>query len=60
MTRAMKLIDANLGLMECRVCGYRHRASIADGGTRYVRGSWKCSNDQCPSNQKRTSKAKVN
>jgi transcription elongation factor Elf1 len=54
----MKLIDASSGLMECQVCGLSHSASIqsglerADGSTRYYRGSYQCSNEQCPSNQK--------
>lgn len=58
MKGPMKLIDASCGLMECRVCGSRHTASLqsghdrADGITRYYRGSWQCSNEQCPSNQK--------
>ena len=53
----MKLIEASSGLMECRVCGFRHCASLqsgldrADGITRYYRGSWQCSNEHCPSNQ---------
>jgi hypothetical protein len=58
MQGPMKLIDASSGLMECRVCGSRHAASLqsglgrADGVTRYYRGSHQCSNEQCPSNQK--------
>lgn len=58
MKGPMKLIDASSGLMECRVCGSRHGASLqsgylrADGVTRYHRGTWQCSNDYCPSNDK--------
>jgi len=54
----MKLIDASSGLMECRVCGSSHIASIqsglerADGVTRLFRGSYQCSWEACPSNQK--------
>ena len=59
MKGPMKLIDASSGLMECRVCGSRHYASIqsgserADGVTRYYRGSYQCSNEGCPSNCKK-------
>lgn len=58
MKGSMKLIDASSGLMECRICDSRHYASLqsghdrADGVTRYYRGSWQCSNEQCPSNEK--------
>jgi hypothetical protein len=58
MKGPMKLIDASSGLMECRVCGSRHFASLqsgserADGVTRYFRGSWQCSDGYCPSNQR--------
>lgn len=58
MRGPMKLIDANSGLMECPVCGSWHHASLqsgyerADGITRFRRGSWQCSNEYCPSNQK--------
>ena len=39
----MKLINASTGLMECRVCGYRHTASIKPGsGGKFYRGSWQC------------------
>jgi hypothetical protein len=54
----MKVIDASSGLMKCEVCGSNHHASLqsgserADGVTRYYRGSYQCSNEQCPSNQK--------
>jgi len=46
--KVMKLLDANTGLMECKVCGNRQVASLqpgvdrADGKTRYYRGSWQC------------------
>jgi hypothetical protein len=62
MTKAMKLIDANSGLMECRFCGSRHVASLqsgsdrADGVTRYYRGSWQCGNERCPSKRNKTNK----
>jgi hypothetical protein len=54
----MKLINESSGLMECRICGSHHLANLqsgldrADGVTRYHRGSWQCSNEQCPSNPK--------
>ena len=60
----MKLIDASSALMECHVCGSRHRASLqsgyerADGKTNYFRGSWQCSNEHCPSNKKKWDAAK--
>jgi hypothetical protein len=58
MKGPMKLVDVSSGLMECRVCGSRHVASLqsgserADGVTRYYRGSWKGSDENCLSNQK--------
>ena len=58
MRGPMKLIDASSGLMECRVCGSSHFACIQSGAERvsgkaaYYRGSYQCSNEQCPSNQK--------
>lgn len=58
MRGAMKVIDRSSGLMECRVCGNRHCGNLqsgylrADGVTRLHRGSYQCSWDQCPSNQK--------
>jgi hypothetical protein len=58
MKGPMKLIDESSGLMQCRVCGSRHFASIqsgserADGVTRYYKGSHQCGSAQCPSNQK--------
>lgn len=58
MKGPMRLINAGSGLMECRVCGSQHNASLqsgldrADGVTRYYRGSWQCSNEHCPSNGK--------
>jgi len=60
----MKLIDESSGLMQCQVCGSRHIASIqsgylrADGVTRYYRGSYQCSNEQCSSNQKEWDESK--
>jgi len=58
MRGPMKVIDGSSGLMECQVCGLRHIASIqsglerADGVTRHHRGSYQCSDQQCPSNEK--------
>jgi hypothetical protein len=58
MQGPMKVIDGSSGLMECRVCGSRHHASLqsgserADGVTRLFRGSYQCSWEACPSNQK--------
>jgi hypothetical protein len=58
MRGPMKIIDGSSGLMECRVCDSRHCANLqsgylrADGITRYCRGSYQCSNEQCPSNYK--------
>jgi len=58
MKGPMKLINASSGLMECRVCGCRHYASLqsgserADGMTRYYKGSYQCSGERCPSNRK--------
>lgn len=51
-TKVMKLIDPSSGLMECKVCGKRHIASLQSGFdrkdevTRYYRGSWQCK-DKC-------------
>jgi hypothetical protein len=65
MTKAMKLIDANSGLMQCRVCGSRHHANLqsgldrADGVTRYYRGSWLCSNERCPSKRDKRNKPRA-
>jgi hypothetical protein len=65
MKGPMKLIDASSGLMECRVCCSRHVASIqsgserADGVTRFYHGSWQCSDEYCPSNQKVWDERKV-
>lgn len=40
---AMKLKDPYTGLMECRVCGAYHHASIKPRSNgRYYRGSWQC------------------
>jgi hypothetical protein len=51
--KAMKLIDPYSSLMECRACGTRHCASIKpDSNGRFYRGSWMCSNDSCPTNEK--------
>lgn len=64
MRGSMKVIHESSGLMECRVCGSRHVASLqsgylrADGVTRFCRGSWQCSDEQCPSNQKQWDESK--
>jgi len=51
--KAMKLINPYTGLMECKACGSRHWASIKpDSNGRFYRGSWMCSNDNCPTNEK--------
>ncbi len=58
MKGPMKLINGHTGLMECRVCGSQHIASLqsghdrADGVTRFHRGSYQCSYERCPSNVK--------
>jgi hypothetical protein len=53
----MKLINESTGEMEFRVCGSRHLASVKPstitrsgfvGGGHYCRGSWQCSNQDCP------------
>jgi hypothetical protein len=46
--KVMKLLNPSSGLMECRVCGRRHHASLVGNG-HYRRGSW-----QCPNGCKRT------
>ncbi len=56
MRGPMKLIDPHYGLMECRVCGWRHGASVKSG--RYKRGSYQCTNALCPSNDKEWDDAK--
>ena len=64
MRGPMKVIDGSSGLMECRVCSSRQYASIqsgverADGVTRFSRGSYQCSWEQCPSNQKEWGESK--
>ena len=41
--KVMRLLDGETGLMECKVCGARHLASIKpDSGGKYSRGSWQC------------------
>jgi len=58
MRGPMKLVNVSSGLMQCRVCDSGHFARLqsgylrADGETNYYRGSWQCSNENCPSNQK--------
>ena len=43
--KIMKLIDASTGLMECKVCGSQHVASIRPNSNgNYYRGSWQCIN----------------
>lgn len=41
--KVMKLIDPSTNLMECKVCGNKHYANIAEGG-KFKRGSWQCEN----------------
>ncbi|MCX6000757.1 MAG: hypothetical protein NTU41_14565 [Chloroflexi bacterium] len=41
--KVMRLLDPSVGLMECKVCGRRHIASLRHGGY-YMRGSWQCLN----------------
>ena len=38
--KVMRLLDADIGLMECRVCGSRHKAQIRNG--KLAKGSWQC------------------
>jgi hypothetical protein len=58
MRGPMRVIDGSSGLMECRVCGNCHYGNLqpgylrADGITRLFRGSYQCSWEACPSNQK--------
>ncbi len=43
--KVMRLIDPSTGLMECRVCGSRHKAMIKPlSRGNYYRGSWQCRN----------------
>ncbi len=64
MKGPMRLINASSGLMECRICGSIHYASLqsgaerADGVTRYYKGSHQCSNEGCPSNRKQWDESK--
>jgi hypothetical protein len=57
MIGSMKLINYYSGLMECQVCHHVHHASFqpgrerADGVTRFYRGSWQCSNENCPTQE---------
>jgi hypothetical protein len=50
MTKVMKLLDPNIGLMECKICGKRVIANLQsgnerkDGKTQYYRGTWQCPN----------------
>lgn len=46
--KAMKLLNGETGLMECKHCGSRHTANLGSGG-RWKRGSWQCGNPKCPS-----------
>jgi hypothetical protein len=51
--KVMKLVDQSSGMMECRVCGSVHWASIKPKSNgRFYPGSWQCSNESCPSNEK--------
>ena len=41
--KVRELIDANTGLMRCRVCGAEGHANIRpQSGGRYWRGAWQC------------------
>lgn len=51
MRGPMKLINDHRGQMECRICGSVHWANQRHGGGLY-RGSYQCSNDACPSNER--------
>ena len=43
--KIMKLIDRSTGLMECKICGSRHVASVRPYSNGcYYRGSWQCIN----------------
>ena len=49
--KAMKLIDPHTGEMECKFCGSHHYTNLKpqiDGGG-YLRGSWQCRDQYCPS-----------
>jgi hypothetical protein len=55
----MKLLNPYTGEMICRFCGTQHFASIKPNSNgHYYRGSWQCSNEQCPTNQKLWSEEK--
>ena len=41
--KVMVSLDPSTGLMECKVCGARHFASLKGRGI-YRRGSWQCQN----------------
>lgn len=41
--KIMKLLNPSTGLMECKVCGFRHLAMLKTGG-KYTRGNWQCQN----------------
>ena len=41
--KVMKLIDAETGKMECKVCGSIHLANVKPGsGGKFYRGAWQC------------------
>jgi len=43
--KVMKLLDASTGLMQCRVCGKKHIASVRPRSKgAYQKGSWQCTN----------------
>ena len=43
--RVMRLLDRDTGLMECRICGARHCASVKPmSNGRFYRGAWRCQN----------------
>lgn len=37
----MRLLNPMSGLMQCRICGFRHWASLREDG-KFYRGSWQC------------------
>lgn len=38
--KVMRLLDADIGLMECVSCGSRRKAQIRNG--KFAKGSWQC------------------
>jgi hypothetical protein len=55
--KAMKLVNASTGLLECKTCGSVHFADIKPmSGGHFYRGAWECRNDTCPTKFAVTSK----